>query len=273
MAIIVGGEGAPKIIWAGNTLTLPYPQKIDEVFDQESIEQELLNKIIKKHWLGYRYYVELDFEFLNESTDEAKSIIEVLNYLQNADNRTVKFYPHNDDDFYVEVYFDGNFKLEKVSEKQKYVGHALSLKCKSAALLYALPYSWVSPINYSDPDSGWSNEINIYDENTTTYATSNLIQISNYSQFIYLTLPNKILVNKLKYVIAYSSGVDPQDINIDIDGGLQSAYTHLYEGGASVDEVEKSFAANQYDTIRIRFYNGSVDPMQVYLKEVDVGIF
>ena len=47
MATIKGGSGQPKIVWAGNTLTLPYPQKFDEEFQEIKIEHTLIDDEIE----------------------------------------------------------------------------------------------------------------------------------------------------------------------------------------------------------------------------------
>ena len=265
---IKGGTGAPKVVWPGGTLTLPYPQKMNEKFVEKYIEHDLIDHQLRKYVQGYRYSADCQWDFLNEDSDEVGDIIEVLNYLANVSNRTISFYPHSDNDFYIDVLLAGNYELGKVSTKQKYTGHSLKLKFQSKELLKALPFSWVSPNNYSDPDAGWTNETAAYDEDITTHADATAPD-SDYTKYLYLDF-NEILANKIRYRCnsTYSA-----NITIDVyDGTTWTNVVSTAVLAGSWNEV--SFTAQKVQQIRVQFQDtAAVGDNPVNFHEVDLGIF
>lgn len=275
---IVGGSAAPKLVMPYGAYDCPDPTKFTQNFKEIKIEQPLIDGEIKKHVEGYRYLAEIEWECINEeNTDDLGQIIETLNYLKNADNRTIYLYPHSDNDFWVLVMLDGDFSFKGIGEKEKESGHSLKLKFVGKKLLAALPFGWVSPTGYSDPNFGWNNEWKAYDELVGYYADSNNINASSWSEYLFLTHPST-LANKLRF---YASGTDISEVDVDVYADdITAVWKDVYQGAFNQNEwVEKDFSAhsglNAYhiSQIRIRFYNSGSVQRKAYLKEIDFGVF
>lgn len=267
---IVGGVSAPKIIWDGGTYTCPVPQKSIVHFKEEMLKHELIDGAVKKHIKGYYFSGSFEWECINEEdTDDLKEFIQILNYMKNADNRTIQFYPHSDNDFYTNVYVDADIDLLRgISEMDKLSGHSLKLKFEGSELLNALPFGWISPTGYEDPDTAWTDEADAYDESTDSGAYS-LVSASSWSSYIHLTFP-AILANKLRFWITGSAG--HTQVDVDIYAG---AWYDVYQGSFSILQwIEKNFTARSNITkMRLRIYNNGGSPSTAYLREIDIGIF
>jgi hypothetical protein len=117
----------------------------------------------------------------------------------------------------------------------------------------ALPsLGWVSPTGCYDPDSKWTNEVNINDDETDTCAQSNhAINAPQWGSFIYLN-HSVLLCDKIRF---YARGptADPAKVDqVDLD---------VRRGGVWYDILNATFTDKQW--VEARFTQGSVTSARV----------
>jgi len=114
------------------------------------------------------------------------------------------------------------------------------------------PQDWLSPTGYVDADSGWTNEANAYDENTTTKALVT-IPASSWSSYLELT-HSAISCSKVRFN-AYYYATEITQISLDVY--YSDAWHNIYEGIFTLNEwVEKEIGSTQSVTaMRIKLYN------------------
>jgi len=132
---------------------------------------------------------------------------------------------------------------------------------------------WVSPTGFEDPDSEWTTEEKLYDEDTNTYAKETYIPTDSWSSFIFLT-HSAITSDKVRFWAYFSiSNINKSDVDVSSDG---ENWTDVYEGVfADREWVEKTFTQQSVIKARIRFYNDSPLAVSEYFYEFDfweVGI-
>ena len=271
---IIGGEGKPKILWGGtstnhNTLTCEYPQVFKEQFVEIFHGHELIDKSLEKYSLGYQYKAKIEWHFLNETatSGEVEGLIYLLNWLQASKNRTIKFYPHSDNDFYIECYLDGDYQLGKIGEKDKYSGHSLSLEFKSKSLIPFLPGYYAFATGYEDATSYWTTPENAYDGKTNTYA-SKTSAASGYTNYLTLTFPQAV-INKVGYYVQAPAN---DDVLIDVYNLTTSAWNNVVNELVQNNTfVDKSIGIKLCNKIRIRFNLSAIG--SVYVGELEFGVF
>jgi hypothetical protein len=112
---------------------------------------------------------------------------------------------------------------------------------------------WMSPTSTTDPDGNWENEINVYDDELTTYA-QHYHDINDpdgtWSSFIYLIPPTSITSDKIRYYARKGSNM----LNIDIDVYDGATWTGVYQGTYADNTWEtKAFTQRTVIQARVRF--------------------
>jgi hypothetical protein len=113
-----------------------------------------------------------------------------------------------------------------------------------------VPEKWVSPFQYEG--SGWNNQTYAYDNNTSTKATSDLInRRGTWSDYLVLD-SSAISCHKIRYYINRDSPNIDQ-VQIYINNG---AWVKVYDGGGTWNNwTEVSFTETSVTKMRFRFRN------------------
>lgn len=220
MPEIIGGTDYPKIQWGPltnpNSYNCPYPQLFNEKYEPVALDHELIDHDIQTQHIGWRYTVEIDWHLLNEEAggSDVQNLIQIFNWLKAANNRTIRFWPHQNHSFYVDVYLDSDWQLDKISTKQKYAGHSLKLKLKSKKLVSWLPYFYNWPTSHTDAAAYWTNPANAYDGSIITYA-SHASAPSGWSDYLQFNF-SPGLVNQIGVKVGNfdSIEIDVYDLNL-----------------------------------------------------------
>lgn len=268
-ANIAGGVGPPKIKFGGtfsNIYTCQYPQKLIERFEPVKIKHELLDFDENREFVGYRYNAQIIWEILNETSGvgDVQTLIYILNWLRAAENRTIKFYPHDDHDFYVDCYAEKDWQLKKIGEKQKYIGHSLDLNLKSKYLSPFLPYDYAQAASYVNTNNYWTNPGNVIDTLLLTSA-SKVNAAVGWTEFLYLYFP-RALINKIKVKVGANDLV-----NIDFHThSTQTWWTYVNNQLAADAIIVLAPGSIVIDGIRIRISNNSIRNNYIYLLEMGI---
>lgn len=111
---------------------------------------------------------------------------------------------------------------------------------------------WMSPTGVNDPDTVWTNDERIYDENTTLYASQGVTPTS-WSGYLEGTI-DSVLCNKVRF---WATSVTGQIDIISLDVYYSGSWHNIYEGAYADQEwVEKAIGSTQWITgVRAKFYN------------------
>jgi hypothetical protein len=125
--------------------------------------------------------------------------------------------------------------------------------------------AWVSPTGHDNPGDKWDFPTFAYDESLGTAALQ-LNVSSGWDGFLYLTLSNPIVCNKVRFNAKYDESVISQ---VDVDVLKDDVWVDVYQGPFE-DRVwlEKSFASGNVTQMRIRFYH-EAEYTDALLYEVD----
>lgn len=125
--------------------------------------------------------------------------------------------------------------------------------------------AWLSPTGDDNP-AGWTDESNIYDENTGTCGECTSISADSWGAFIVLT-HSGLISSKLRFWADYwVGGIDAIDVDVYKDG----EWVHVYQGVfADMQYVEKTFAQGSVTQSRVRFYNNQATPLSADFYEFD----
>jgi hypothetical protein len=98
---------------------------------------------------------------------------------------------------------------------------------------------WVSPTGHNDPDTGWRDHTQAYNDNTGNYAEGfHSLCAPNYG-YLELTLGSAISCDKVRIYIKTSR-------NLDIDVYYSGAWHNIYSGSPSSGQyVEKSIGSTE----------------------------
>lgn len=125
--------------------------------------------------------------------------------------------------------------------------------------------SWESPNGHSDPYNKWNDETNAYDDNTGTYAQSDLLGTYQWGWDLIFTFSPAIKANKVRFWI------DNEDQRVHIYGTINGAYVSIFWGKLGTGAfVEKTFSQGMVSEIAIRFYNYDTPDLYPRIHEVDV---
>lgn len=134
------------------------------------------------------------------------------------------------------------------------------------AAIYGNP-TWTSPTGFTDSSGNWTEETNVYDDNSVTAAN---VTIAGTAWSAYLELNvNETLCESIKYEVVQLAAFQ---INLDIyhDG----AWHDVFEGAYSTGNYTKDFNGIQaVSKCRISIYNnGGPGTFAGVLREVDFGV-
>jgi len=129
---------------------------------------------------------------------------------------------------------------------------------------------WVTPTSDNDPDTAWTNEDKIWNDNVADYGTIN-IPLSSWSSFIEL-LHDSIYCDKVRYYVHVDNHDNVNQINVDAyyNSGWQDVYQGVFAEGA----WEEKSLGNEYQitAIRVSLYNSDGGLARTAcLAEVDFG--
>lgn len=111
--------------------------------------------------------------------------------------------------------------------------------------------AWVSPTATTDPSGQWTDDGNVFDENTGTYAYFNYPLWIGWTAFLNMTPAAAVGADKLRFWIDYT---DAKTSKIDVDVLKDGSWTHVYEGKPPTGQwIEKLFAQGSVTSIRMRF--------------------
>lgn len=176
--------------------------------------------------------------------------------LEPSDNSTVSYSGH------IDMSATDNIIWEKEN--------ALSLKKVSdnITVTIGVEEDWVTPTSHSDPDTGWNNETNAYDNNTSTYATSDIIGSGAWTDYFIFIYEQDLTIDGIRFYYEASN----TDDNVDIDSYYDASWHNEYDANNAIENtwVTAQFSDNiTADRFRIRFQSNSGGAQEVYLKEVD----
>lgn len=113
---------------------------------------------------------------------------------------------------------------------------------------------WISPTSFSDPSSDWTNEPNIYDESTGTYAGAEVDGAAQWTGFLELILPSQKACTKIQFHIQRREATD----KVDIDIWNGSEWLHVYEGTFPNNTwFEHTFDLTNITKYRVRWWEGA----------------
>ena len=127
---------------------------------------------------------------------------------------------------------------------------------------------WVSPTGFNDPQSGWTDETKLYDEDTGSYSISDSILAKEWSEYVELTHA-ALNCDKVQFWAYYGATYITQ---ISLDVYYDSDWHNIYEGVyADREWVEKTIPAGtkSVTAARAKFYNNYTGPQQAYFYEFD----
>lgn len=128
---------------------------------------------------------------------------------------------------------------------------------------------WVSPTDFVDPDTAWTDEIYAYDEQVSTWAQSS-IAADSWGSYIELTI-DPVSCDKVRFRANYHASYIDQ---VSLDVYYDSAWNNIYEG---VFEpigtwTEKAIGSTETVTaVRMKFANEDSQARNANLYEVDFG--
>ncbi len=125
--------------------------------------------------------------------------------------------------------------------------------------------SWVSPTGHNDPNNTWTSEINSYDDDTGTNASTN-IPSSTWSDYIELTVASTNSSKVQYYVGRESDKIDQMVIDI-----YNTTWINIYSGAGIWDAwTNVTFTETTLSKIRFRFHNSDANKAtKTYLHETD----
>jgi hypothetical protein len=119
---------------------------------------------------------------------------------------------------------------------------------------------WVTPTSHNDPNSQWSNEVTIYDDDTNSY-TQSFHDVGDpdgqWSFFIYVN-HSMLLCDKVRFYARGPTGDSVQVDQADLDVKKGGVWVDVYNGTFSDRQwIEKKFTQGSIDQARIRFHINS----------------
>lgn len=163
-----------------------------------------------------------------------------------SDNGSLKL----SDNFSVEI--SGYIDTTEVGANITLKEDAFSTYISGSGNITAEFYKWISPTSFTDPDTQWTDETKIYDDNTGTYGYDS-IPVNNWSSFVEVEI-SVIQCRKVRYYADYSTA----DINkIDVDAYYNGDWHDVYEGAFADMAWEEQPLNDTYSVnkSRVRFYN------------------
>lgn len=154
----------------------------------------------------------------------------------------------------------------------KYNGSSWQCLWSSASL-----DDWVSPTGSSDPSTAWSNDSNIYDADTGTYAeTTSTVAAAAWSGYLIATIA-ATSARAVRYWVNEATAGTAGNIEVDVYDG--SSWTAVYSGTVTLGAyVELEFQLQLVTQVRIRIQNthaftaGKMRIMEVGLKKANVNL-
>jgi len=131
---------------------------------------------------------------------------------------------------------------------------------------------WTSPTGHSDPDSGWSNEENAYDESTVSHAATSYIAPETWTKCLWLTHAALDCDKVRFYLETDSEYIDVIYVEVYYEGGWHDVYQGEFE---EREWIEKSIPAGQKSVtaMRISFYNSDTEEEDIaFIIEADFGL-
>ena len=129
--------------------------------------------------------------------------------------------------------------------------------------------SWVSPTNFNDPDSKWTNEGNAYDDDASTYAGSAFIASKSWGKYIELTI-SATTCDRVRISANHSTSFISK-VSADVYYG--AAWHNIYEGVFN----DLKWTILRMDTLqsitkmRLKFYNNGTSSYPAFLYEAHFG--
>jgi len=121
---------------------------------------------------------------------------------------------------------------------------------------------WTSPTGFNDPDSDWNTETAVYDENTSTYSSSDTMGGGLWTKYLELT-HSAIYCSKVRFC---SSLYVARQISLDVY--YLGAWHNIYEGDFTSGWIEKEIGSIQEVTaMRAKIY--SLPELEQALNEAD----
>lgn len=148
------------------------------------------------------------------------------------------------------------------------------IDCVSIRIHFTLPLGWVTPTSDNDPDTAWTDEANIWDDNEATYGY-NFPTADSWGSFIELfhAAISCIAVRiKATKVVTW---VDQIDVDVHYEGEAAGVWHHVYSGtdyyhaawtGLLLPDGEQSV-----DGARARMYNDLDEAAVGSIYEFDFG--
>lgn len=161
--------------------------------------------------------------------------------------------------------------MNRINKRNLLSGGALLIIVFIAGLSFAFAsavYQWVSPSGFNDSESVWSDEVKAYDENTTSYAVTD-IPHNEWSGFLELTLTYHILASSLRVFVGRENSY-VESIDIDLWNVSSASWVGVYQGDLTVDAWwQFNFSSVVTNKTRIRAYCSSLGDREFYVYEVD----
>lgn len=112
--------------------------------------------------------------------------------------------------------------------------------------------AWVSPTGFVDPDTQWTDETLIYDENTATYGYDS-IAANIWSSYVELTI-GSINCDKIRFFADF--GLDQIDL-IEVDVYYSGVWHNIKSGAFTDSNWEEVSLGGTYavTAARVKFFN------------------
>ncbi len=130
----------------------------------------------------------------------------------------------------------------------------------------AYPVDWITPTGYVDDETVWTNEANVYDDNTATYAS---VPQANTNATLQLTLTVPLYTDRIRIYASEQGGVNP---DIDIDFYYEAGWHDVYDSTVTKDTwvtITNSAGVKRVEKLRVHF--DTITGTTGYIHEVDFG--
>ena len=119
---------------------------------------------------------------------------------------------------------------------------------------------WVTPTSHYDPNSKWDNEVNVYDNDTETYARSyHNTNDPNGQWSLYIYVNHSVLLcDKVRFFAKGLTGDTVTVDQVDLDLKRGGVWADVFQGSFSDKQwVEKNFVQGSVVSARLRFHLNS----------------
>lgn len=149
------------------------------------------------------------------------------------------------------------------------------IDCVSIRVHFTFPYDWITPTSDNDPDTAWTDEDKIWDDNEATFGF-NFPAGDSWGSFVELyhaaisCIAVRIMATRIE------TWVDQIDVDVHYEGEGAAVWHHVYSGTDYYHAVWTGFllpdGEQSVDGARARMYNDLDEPAVGSIYEFDFGM-